>query len=258
MTLTLLRAVLTDSLRSRWVMVYTVFFALVTEGLLYFTSGEARVTIGLMNIVLLLLPLGSIIFGTMHIHDSRDFIELVLVQPVRRTAVYHALWLGVVMPFLAAFTLGTAIPMAMHGTLLTPISLVVLLAGNLITMVFFAIAYVVGLAFREKATAMGVGFLIWLLLGVIYDGLILATTVAFTDYPMEVPTVVMITANPIDLARIFIMLTFDQAALLGQTGAVFRQFYGSVLGSSVAILCLILWIGVPYVTALRMFRRRDW
>ncbi len=156
MTFTLLRAVLVDSLRSRWVIVYTVFFALVTEGLLSFTSGGARVTIGLMNIVLLLLPLGSIIFGTMHIHDSRDFIELVLVQPVKRTAVYHALWLGVVLPFLAAFTLGTAVPMAIHGTLLTPISLVVLLAGNLITMVFFAIAYVIGLAFREKATAMGV------------------------------------------------------------------------------------------------------
>jgi len=197
-------------------------------------------------------------FGTIHIHDSRDFIELVLVQPVKRSSVFHALWLGVVLPFLAAFTLGTSIPLAIHGKLFSSLSGVLLLAGNLLTMVFFALAYVVGLTFREKATAMGVGFLVWLLLGVVYDGIILAVTVLFVDYPMEVPTVTMITANPIDLARIFIMLTFDQAALLGQTGAVFRQFYGSVLGSIVAVSCLLLWIGVPYSFALRTFSRRDW
>ncbi|HCN04176.1 MAG TPA: ABC transporter permease [Bacteroidetes bacterium] len=258
MTGTLLRSVLKDSLRSRWVVIYAVFFALITEGLLFFTSGEARAVLGLMNIVLLLLPLGSMMFGTIHIHDSRDFIELVLVQPVKRSSVFHALWLGIVLPFLVAFTLGTSIPLALHGKLLSPLSAVLLLAGNLLTMVFFALAFVVGLTFREKATAMGVGFLVWLLLGVLYDGIILAVTVLFVDYPMEVPTVTMITANPIDLARIFIMLTFDQAALLGQTGAVFRQFYGSALGSIVAVTCLLCWIGLPYTVALRTFSRRDW
>ena len=255
---TLLSYVLRDIARSKWVLFYFLFFFITTEGLLYFTAGEAKTIIGLMNIVLLLIPLASVMFGTLHIHNSREFIELMLSQPVRRSTIYTALYLGVVIPFLAAFTVGTAIPMAIHGLLGAPTLLVLLACGNVLTLVFFALAFVVAIAAHDKAASMGVAFLMWLFVAVLYDGLILATTIWFADYPLELATIVMVVLNPVDLARIVVMLSFDYAALMGYTGAVFNDFFGTVTGTAIAATTLSAWVIIPYLIGRRLFARKDW
>ena len=48
----------------------------------------------LMNIALILCPLISIIFGTMYFYNSRDFIELLLAQPIKRKAIILGQYLG--------------------------------------------------------------------------------------------------------------------------------------------------------------------
>lgn len=258
MMFTLLGYVFKDIARSRWVLFYMLFFFVTTEGLLYFTSGGGKTIIGLMNIVLLLIPLASVMFGTLHIHNSREFIELMLSQPIKRSTIYTALYLGVVIPFAAAFTIGTIVPMAIHGLLGTPTLLVLIVSGNLLTFTFFAIAFVVAVATREKATSMGIAFLCWLFAAVLYDGLILATTIWFADYPLEFATIVMIVLNPVDLARIIIMLSSDYAALMGYTGAVFNDFFGTLTGAVVASASLSVWVLAPYLIGRRSFARKDW
>lgn len=255
---TLLTYVLKDIARSKWVLFYLLFFFIVTEGLLYFTAGEAKTVIGLMNIVLLLIPLASVMFGTLHIHNSREFIELMLSQPVRRSTIYTALYLGVVFPFLAAFTIGTAIPMAIHGLLGAPTLLALLASGNALTLVFFALAFVVAIGMNDKAASMGMAFIIWLFVAVLYDGLILATTVWFADYPLELATIIMVVLNPVDLARIVVMLSFDYAALMGYTGAVFNEFFGTFTGTVIAATTLTAWIVVPFLIGKHLFARKDW
>jgi len=258
MMLRLLGYTLRDVGRGRWVLLYFLFFLLTTEGLLYFTAGEAKTVVGLMNIVTMLIPLAAVMFGALHIHHSRDFIELMLSQPVRRSTIYHALYLGVALPFVAAFVVGVSIPAALHGMLMDPSVLSLVLSGAALTLVFFAIAFLVAIGVDDKAASMGTAFLVWLGLAVVYDGIILALTVAFSDYPLDGPTVALVTLNPIDLSRIIVMLTFDYAALMGYTGAVFQKFFGSSLGVVLSSTMLILWIILPYLAGLRLFSRKDW
>jgi len=254
----LLRYVVRDVMRSRWLLLYLIFFAAVTEGLLYFTAGEAKTVVGLMNVVLLLIPLAAAVFGTLHVHHNRDFVELMLAQPVSRTAIYAALYLGVTLPFLTAFLLGIGIPSAIHGVLWSAPFLTLLGTGGALTMVFFAIAYLIGIVVQDKAAAMGVAFIAWLSFAVLYDGVILALTVLFADYPMETPTIAMIVGNPIDLARIIVMLTFDYAALMGYTGAVFQNFFGTSVGILISAGSLVAWMLIPVFAGCRSFRRKDW
>jgi len=258
MTKRLLGYVLRDIARGKWVMMYAAFFFLVTEGLLYFTAGEAKTVVGLMNIVFLLIPLASIMFGSLHIHNSRDFIELMLSQPVRRSTIYNALYLGVTIPFAASFVLGVSIPTIIHGIFLAPAVLTLIATGAAMTFVFFAIAFLISISVNEKAAGMGLSFILWLFFAVVYDGILLAITVAFQNYPMEKPTIALVMLNPIDLARVIVMLTFDYAALMGYTGAVFQQFFGTALGVSLSAASLFLWIGAPFIFGLRQFRRKDW
>jgi len=63
--------------------------------------------------------------------------------------------------------------------------------------------------------------------------------------------------NPIDLCRIFILLHMDISALMGYTGAVFKDFFGSQAGSLVAAVVLCGWIAVPAWLGVRRFKRKD-
>lgn len=258
MILRLTNYVLQDVLRGRWLIMYMVFFLLVTEGLLFFTAGQARTVVGLMNVVLLLIPLASVVFGALHLHNGRDFIELMLSQPVKRTTIYLAMYIGVVAAFLSAFVLGVGIPAAIHGILFSTSVLTLLGVGCLLTMSFFAISFWIAVSFNDRVTGLGAAFASWLLLAIVYDGIILAITVAFADYPLELPTIAMVVLNPIDLARIVVMLTFDYAALMGYTGAVFREFFGSIVGTVVSNTSLILWIIIPFLFGMRRFATKDW
>jgi Cu-processing system permease protein len=62
--------------------------------------------------------------------------------------------------------------------------------------------------------------------------------------------------NPIDLARVGILLQLDSAALLGYTGALFTHVFAGA-GTLLAAGALGAWIAGPLGLAARAFRRRD-
>ena len=149
-------------------------------------------------------------------------------------------------------------PTAAHG-MITSIPVLTLIAtGSALTLVFFAISFFIAIKVNDKAASMGLAFVVWLVLAVVYDGLVLAATVWYADYPLETATIAMVTLNPIDLARIVVMLTFDYAALMGYTGAVFQKFFGASLGVGVSVLSLGLWTVIPFLLGQFAFRKKDW
>jgi Cu-processing system permease protein len=49
----------------------------------------------------------------------------------------------------------------------------------------------------------------------------------------------------------------DISALMGYTGAVFKDFFGTQAGMLATILVLLLWIAVPTWLSLRKFNLKD-
>jgi Cu-processing system permease protein len=74
---------------------------------------------------------------------------------------------------------------------------------------------------------------------------------------MEKFTLLLSALNPIDLGRIFIMLKMDVSALMGYTGALYKDFFGSGTGVLFTSGIMLLWIIVPLWLALRSFKRKD-
>ena len=64
-------------------------------------------------------------------------------------------------------------------------------------------------------------------------------------------------ANPVDLGRVFLLLRLDVSALMGYTGAVFAQFFGSSVGALAALAGLVFWIAAPTAVAAFRFKRKD-
>jgi Cu-processing system permease protein len=254
----IMRYVLLDVLRNRWVIGYALFFLLATDALLRLDGTGARAIISLLNLVLLLVPLVTIVFGTMYWHGAREFNELLLTQPVDRTSLFHGLFAGLVLPLSAAFVAGVGIPFMVHGALEKPRALLLLLlAGVALTAVFGAIAILVAGVFADRLRGLAVSLTIWLAMTVLYDGFVLWFAMVFRSAALEHPLLALTLANPVDLARVVLLLELDAASLMGATAAVFQRSFTGATGMLIAISTLFLWALVPGILALRAFRRRD-
>jgi Cu-processing system permease protein len=60
-----------------------------------------------------------------------------------------------------------------------------------------------------------------------------------------------------DLSRVMILLKLDLSALLGFTGAAFRQFFGSTAGFLAALLSGALWVVVPLLFLIKKGNTKD-
>lgn len=249
-----------DVARSRWLVAYTAFFFLVSDALMRFAGSGAKALLSLMNVVLFVIPLVTAVFGTVYLYNAREFTELLLAQPVSRRQLFAGLYLGLTLPLAVGFAAGAGLPIAIHGLddpALRGTAAAVLGTGVAVTAVFTALAFVISVRTENRLKGLGVAIALWLLFSVVYDGLVLVGVAMFSDFPLEQPMLVLTIVNPIDLARVLLLLRFDVAALLGYTGAVFERFFGGTTGSAVAGAALAAWIGVPVALALRAFRRKD-
>lgn len=251
---------LKNVLRSRWVIAYTLLLLVATGLLIRFGGSGSRALLSLVNVVLLLLPLMSVVFGTLYIYNAREFIELLLAQPVSRGALYLGLFGGLAIPLSAALLVGVGGPLAVQLLYEPAIAgqLAMLLAtGVLLTLVFTAFALCVAVLVDDRAWGFGGALLVWLACTAVYDGIVLLVITTFREYPLEIPTLLMTLVNPVDLARVVMLLTFDVAALMGYTGAVFERAFGGSGGVAAAFAMLLLCAAVPLWLGFRWFRRKD-
>jgi Cu-processing system permease protein len=53
------------------------------------------------------------------------------------------------------------------------------------------------------------------------------------------------------------MLQMDVSALMGYTGAIYKDFFGSSLGLFYTLAIMAVWAIVPLFLSLRTFRKKD-
>ncbi|HOY05961.1 MAG TPA: ABC transporter permease subunit [Saprospiraceae bacterium] len=247
--------VLFDILQNRIVIGYTVFLLAVSMGLFGLSDDPTKGLISLLNIVLIVTPLVSSVFATIHFYNSYEFIELLAAQPVRRDIIVWSQFLGLVLALLAAVWIGIGIPIAIYSA--TSTGLVLLVAASGLTVVFIALALLASVCTRDKAKGIGLALLLWFYFTLLYDAMVLFIMFSFADYPLEKATLVMAALNPIDLARVIVLLQMDISALMGYTGALFREWLGSSAGIATAVGILLLWATLPMLLAVRIFRKKD-
>ncbi len=109
----------------------------------------------------------------------------------------------------------------------------------------------------DKARGIGLSILLWFYFTILYDALMLMVMFAFIDYPMESVTLLMVMCNPIDLARVVVLLQLDISALMGYTGAMMQEILGKSRGVTVATVVMLLWMMVPLAIATVKFKKRD-
>lgn len=249
-----------DLMRSRWSYFYFIFYLLLGFGLLFLNTNLSKAIITLMNIIIVLTPLIGTIFGVMYFYNSREFVELLLAQPIKRSSIFLGQFLGVAISLSGSLVLGIGIPFLIYGiTLSSDIFnfIFLLIDGAFLTFIFVGIAFLISLRSNDKIKGFGFAIAIWLFFAVIYDGFFLISLIVFEEYPLDKFSLIATMLNPIDLSRILILLKLDISALLGYTGALFQKFFGTNWGMVSSFSVLLIWVITPILLIVRSAKRKD-
>lgn len=247
-------------MRSRWSYVYFAFYLALGFVLLFLNNDINKAIITLLNIIIVLTPLIGTIFGVMYYYNSKEFTELLLAQPIKRTKIFMGQYLGISISLTLSLALGLGIPFLLYGLFKSSAIFdfgLLIVVGSFLNFIFVALAYNIALSNTNKIKGFGYAILMWLFLAVIYDGLFLIFLMVFSDYPLDKFSLIATMLNPIDLSRILILLKLDISALLGYTGAIFKKFFGTHLGLIMSLLMLSLWVVFPIWRINRKLRKKD-
>jgi len=262
------RKELLDSIRNRWVLGYAALLALLglaaasagldsSAGMALQTFG--RTTATLMNLCLLLAPIVSVLMGAAAIageHD-RGTLELLLSQPIARTRLLLAKYIGLA----ASLTIATVVGFAPAGVFVATQSGLSFLGYYLL---FPAIAATLGAAMlgvgllisvssRTGMQAQGTAVLVWFACVLLYD-LLLIGTLSLGGMPVEMIAASLV-ANPVDAARVLGVLALEpDLYLLGPAGAYLAVRFTRAGAALWLTGSLAFWIIGPVAVSLWRFR----
>ena len=251
----LVKYIFFDLVRSRFVLFYFLLLLLFTITFVLLQDDVSKVQLSLLNIIILIVPLVSVIFATIHWYNSSEFIEVLLAQPVSRKRIFISEFIATSLAVGGAYILATGIPLLIFYP--DAVSILIVLGGFFLTIIFIALAFWSAVFTRDKAKGIGLSLVLWLYFSLIYDGLVLLLMFNFSDYPIDKLVVGLLSFNPVDITRVMVLMKMEMSAMLGYSGAVFTEFLGSNVGLVYSIALLVLWSIAPFYFALRKFSKKD-
>lgn len=256
---------------SRWLFLFSAFFALIVLGVSYFGlaqsrevgfQGFARVTLSLLNLALFVVPLTALLLGVTSITGSSETLSLLLAQPVGRGEVLAGKFLGLGIAITLSQTIGFGgggLIVALNAGAGQVSGFLALTALSVaLGWLNLAAAFFLAAVWPDRLKAMSAALVLWLLMVVAYDLVVLGATALLRGVPLQAVLFPTLLLNPVDLVRILTTLAVGSGALFGPTSAVLVRMFGNVGGIGLGAAVLVLETIVPLYAAAHLFRRRDW
>jgi Cu-processing system permease protein len=261
---------LREAVRSRWFLLYTIAFAALGLGVSYISCASAgtaglssfgRTTAGLVNLVLLVVPLMALTAGAGTIASDRErgMLSYLLSQPVSRSEVLVGKYLGLAAALMACICLGLglcAVVLAWKGQATHPQSILWLAGLSFgLALGMLSLGVLVSTLSRKASVATGAAVFLWLSLVFVTDLGLMAGTVALKLRVEELFALSLI--NPLQVFKMWSLHAADASLdVLGPAGLYATEEYGSRLHLIFAS-ALIAWVLIPFALAAGVFARRS-
>src|SRR5574343_206483 len=121
----IVKFVVMDIVRNKIVLAYTVLLAALSWGVFSLEDNSSKGVLTLLNLILLNVPLVSVVFSTIYIYNSSEFIELLLRQPIKRGKIWRSLFFGLQSSLILSFLVGAGIPIMVFAPFKIALMLVV-------------------------------------------------------------------------------------------------------------------------------------
>lgn len=263
------RRELRDAVRSRWFLLYTLAFAVLGLAVSFVSaagtggmglSGFGRTTAGLINLVLLVVPLMALTAGAGSIASDRErgALAYLLAQPVGRGEVLLGKFWGLAGALAASLLLGLgacAIILAWRGSATSAASIAWLAAlAFLLALGMLSVGLLISALARKASVAIGTAIFVWLALVFVTDLALMAGAVALRLRIEELFALALL--NPLQVFKMWSLHAVDaNLDVLGPAGLYATEEYAGSLAWIFAG-CMSVWVLVPLALAwLALWRR---
>lgn len=261
---------LREAIRSRWFILYTLAFAVLGLGISYVSaagaggmglSGFGRTTAGLINLVLLVVPLMALTAGAGSIASDRErgMLAYLLAQPVSRFEVLMGKYLGLAVALMACLCLGLgmcAAILAWKGEATRPASILWLAGLSFgLALGMLSLGMLVSVLVRKASVAVGTAIFLWLTLVFVTDLALMAGAMALRLRIEQLLALSLI--NPLQVFKMWSLHAVDSTLdVLGPAGLYAVDEFGPWL-HLIFGLCMAAWIVLPLIVAAALFSRRS-
>jgi Cu-processing system permease protein len=262
---------LTNAVRNRWTIIFSIVFGLLAIGIAHFgmkaegfsgMQSFTRTSASMLNLVLYIVPLVALTMGTLSFCGERGSSELLFAQPLFRSEVVIGKWLGlffsVALSTLTGFSLAGSIVALNAGTegLARYVGFVAL--SLLLGLSFLSLSVLISVFSLRKARAFGYALFCWFFLTLFYDLVVIGSSLLFSGQDANTFLFLSLFGNPVDMVRIASLLILDNVSLFGAAGAALLRFLGGPMLSIILLIAaLFLWNILPLLLSLKMLRRQD-
>jgi Cu-processing system permease protein len=260
------------AVRSRWLQIFAAVFAglaLAVASSGYILSGGhgvqdfSRTAVSLVQLVLLLVPLAALVFGSLALTSERGAAELLYSQPVARGRIL----LGRVLGVWAALGGAELVGFGLAGLVLSTqagaegLDRYAALAGAAvgITGVFLSIAALLASVNTGRRTrVLALALVVWFLAVVLFDVVALGAASLLRSGSASRLLIWATLVNPVDAARTGALLAIEGTSAFGAASLALLRFTGGMAGAAAAVgTSLLLWLVIPFVIAARSLSRAD-
>ena len=261
------------AVRSRWTQIFALVFAglalAVASSGYILTGGHgvqdfARTAASLVQLVLLLVPLASLLMGTLALTPERGASELLFSQPVPRSAILLGKLLGLFEALAAAQALGFGaaglVIFSQAGGEGLGTFLLLGLGSLVLTAVFLGLAALLaaGAPERGRARVLALALVVWFVAVVVFDVAALGLASLLPSGLASRVLILAVLINPADAVRTGALLAAEGTTAFGAASLAFLRFTRGPVGAGLLLTgSLLLWMVVPPVLAVRRLGRSD-
>ncbi len=258
-----------DAAASRWFLLYTIAFTVLAVAVSFMSlsgtgthgfAGFGRTTAGLLNLVMLIVPLMALTAGAGCIAGERERGTLLylLAQPVSRTQVLLGKYLGLAAALVCSLCIGFGISAGVLAWRAGGVGLgaFIMLVGftALLAVAMLSIGVLISVVSRRTAVATGVALFSWLVLVFLSDLGLMAGTLLFRLRVQEVFGLAIL--NPLQAFKMGVIVNMNASLdVLGPVGAYASLTFGSMLPWMLTAV-MIAWTVVPLAAAVVLFARK--
>ena len=261
-----------DNYRNKWIIALSIIFLILTLVISYFSTPggvgwkDLGNTIGgMMFFVQILIPIIALMLSYATIVGEREkgSLSLLLSYPIKREEIIIGKFLGLSSVLAIAIFIGFGISGIIIGINVKDVQwgdyLVFILSSILFGVVYIALAIFFSSVLKKRSTAIGAAIFIWFLFAMIWNIIlfgILVSSYGFDKISQEdwmapdwyyVGSII----NPITAFSMLVALNVGpvQADIAGKL----PTFYTT----ETTLLILFLWVIIPLLVALYIFKKRD-
>jgi Cu-processing system permease protein len=258
-----------DAVASRWFLLYTVAFTVLAVGVSFMSlsgvgthgfAGFSRTAAGLLNLIMLVVPLMALTAGAGTIAGERERGTLLylLAQPVSRTQVLLGKYLGLATSLVCSLCIGFGVSagvLAWRAGGVGVGAFVLLVACTaLLALAMLSVGVLISVVSRRTSVATGLALFVWLTLVFVSDLGLMASSLLFKLRVQEVFGLAII--NPLQSFKMAVIVNMNASLdVLGPVGAYATHTIGAAL-PLVLIATIAAWAVLPLAAAVMIFARR--